>query len=84
MQLSNVKKIIDPLGRYFTAPEVSRLLIDSKGISNPRLALELGSGDGSLVGQAAKVWNKTRFITVDVDKGAASANWSWSSHSLKL
>lgn len=67
MQLSRFSKTSDPLGRYYTDSLVGELLVTSMSLSCPGTVLDLGAGDGALVGEAAKVWKSSRFITVDID-----------------
>lgn len=73
MQLSRYAKTSDPLGRYYTEPRIAALLIEAMGLPHPGTVLDLGAGDGSLVGEAAKVWTSAHFITVDIDANAASS-----------
>ncbi|MGJ0430059.1 N-6 DNA methylase [Methylobacter sp.] len=73
MQLSHHAKTSDPLGRYYTEPKIGALLVEAMGLPHPTTVLDLGSGDGSLVGEAAKIWTSARFITVDIDANAASS-----------
>ena len=73
MQLSDHPKTSDPLGRYYTAPKIGALLVEAMGLPFPKTVLDLGSGDGSLVGEAAKIWTSALFITVDIDANAASS-----------
>jgi type I restriction enzyme M protein len=63
----------DPLGRYYTHAAVASLLVDAMSSDAPSLAIDLGAGDGALVCEASKVWKTTQFVTVDIDKAAASA-----------
>lgn len=73
MQISRIPKTSDPLGRYYTESVVGSLLVNAMDLICPGTALDLGAGDGALVGEAAKVWENTRFITVDIDANAGSA-----------
>lgn len=57
----------DPWGRYYTAPDVSRSLIEHIEAHEPELVVELGSGSGSLCSAAASRWRDAQLITVDVD-----------------
>lgn len=59
----------DSWGRYYTAPAVSDILIDSIGHVRPKLIVELGAGQGSISSAAVKKWEAARLITVDVDHG---------------
>lgn len=67
---SRVGRTSEPWGRYYTAPIVSRSLIDRIEADNPKLVLELGSGSGSLCIAAANRWQDAKLVTVDVDYGA--------------
>lgn len=60
----------DSWGRYYTAPLVSDILIDSLGHLKPKVIVELGVGHGSIARAAAKKWENARLITVDTDYGA--------------
>lgn len=73
MQLSRFSKTSDPLGRYYTASVVGALLVNSMGLTCPGTVLDLGAGNGALVGEAAKIWENSHFITVDIDANAGSA-----------
>lgn len=86
MQIARIPKTSDPLGRYYTASAVGSLLVKAMGLTCPSTVLDLGAGDGALVGEAAKVWESTRFITVDIDANAGSAmlprlnSWKFTHH----
>jgi len=69
--LARPSQTSDPWGRYYTSPEVSRLLIDEIETTKPRLVLELGSGAGSLSEAAANRWKNVKLVTVDVDRGTS-------------
>lgn len=73
MQLNRYSKTSDPLGRYYTNSAVGSLLVKSMRLACPNTVVDLGAGDGVLVGEAAKVWKSSRFITVDIDTNARSA-----------
>lgn len=60
----------DPWGRYYTAPDVSRSLIERIEAGDPKLVVELGSGLGALCLAAADRWNDAQLVTVDVDRQA--------------
>ncbi len=68
--LARPSQTSDPWGRYYTSPEVSRLLINGIETTKPRLVLELGSGAGSLSEAAANRWKNVKLVTVDVDRSA--------------
>jgi len=72
MQISSISKTSDPLGRYYTDSVVGSLLVKTMGLICPSTVLDLGSGDGALVGEAAKIWENTHFITVDIDANVGS------------
>lgn len=63
----------DPLGRYYTSAQVGALLVNTIETTEPAIVVDLGAGDGVLVGQASEIWSAARFITVDIDRGAASS-----------
>lgn len=67
-------KTSDQFGRYYTAQNISALLVKSMGEISPETVLDLGAGDGVLVGEAARVWKNSQFITVDIDRSAKSVN----------
>lgn len=73
MQLTHRTKNSDPLGRYYTKPKIGALLVEAMGLPHPSTVLDLGAGDGSLVGEASKVWTSASFITVDIDANASSS-----------
>jgi type I restriction enzyme M protein len=60
----------DYLGRYYTNPTVGALLVHSMALKSPTTVLDLGAGDGALVGAASKVWKQASFLTVDIDEAA--------------
>lgn len=63
----------DQLGRYYTNAVVGSLLVRSMALQAPATVLDLGAGDGALVGAASKVWKRARFLTVDIDEQAQCA-----------
>ncbi|MRR56447.1 MAG: hypothetical protein EG822_18435 [Deltaproteobacteria bacterium] len=73
MRFSRFSKSSDPLGRYYTDSMVGALLVNSMGLACPGTVLDLGAGEGALVGEASKIWKSSRFITVDIDANAGSA-----------
>lgn len=84
--LSRASLTSDPLGRYYTLPNVSQSLIDRIEVSRPKLVLELGSGSGSLLSAAVSRWRDAEFVTVDIDSRAVRGldigrNWSGRKHS---
>jgi type I restriction enzyme M protein len=63
----------DQLGRYYTNTIVGALLVRSMVLRAPATVLDLGAGDGALVGAASKVWKQASFLTVDIDEQAQCA-----------
>jgi len=57
----------DSWGRYYTAPSISDVLINTLGHVKPQLIVELGVGQGSISGAAARRWKHARLVTVDAD-----------------
>ena len=43
------------------------------GVRNPKCAIDLGAGSGMLTGEASRYWERTEFITVDIDQKAESS-----------
>lgn len=74
MQVSRAAKTSDPLGRYYTDPAIASMLVQAMRGIEPNLVLDLGAGSGALVCEAAAAWPNARFVTVDIDDQAASAN----------
>lgn len=72
MQLARFSKTSDPLGRYYTDSVVGELLVNSMELASPHTVVDLGAGDGALVGEAVKIWANSRFITVDIDANSES------------
>lgn len=73
MTSTRVAKTSDPLGRYYTHSAVASLLVEAMQSDDPSLVIDLGAGNGSLVQEASRTWQSTQFVTVDIDKEAASA-----------
>jgi type I restriction enzyme M protein len=73
MQMSHTSKISDRFGRYYTDSEIARVLVESMAMNNPGVAIDLGAGNGALVGEASRHWDITKFVTVDIDDAAASS-----------
>jgi tRNA1(Val) A37 N6-methylase TrmN6 len=73
MQLSRIPKTSDHYGRYYTDSDIASLLVQSMSVSHPKVAIDLGAGNGALVGEAHKHWIDTQFITVDIDHKAESS-----------
>ncbi len=65
--------LTDPLGRYYTNSLVGSLLVNSMDAQNPELILDLGAGDGALINAAAQRWEKSNYLTVDIDQNAESS-----------
>jgi len=72
MQLAQVRRNSDPFGRYYTQGGVAKLLVSNMGASPTGVVIELGAGDGALVGEASKHWKAAQFVTVDIDKNAGT------------
>lgn len=70
---SRNSKTSDHFGRYYTELDIASLLIESMSLANPKLAIDLGSGSGALVGEASRHWASTEFITVDIDPETESS-----------
>ncbi|MEI2453142.1 N-6 DNA methylase [Lysobacter firmicutimachus] len=62
----------DRLGRYYTQETIAALLVSSMNVTAPKTVIDLGAGDGTLIGEAAKRWRAARYVTVDIDAGAGS------------
>lgn len=73
MQLARASRSSDPFGRYYTDRGVAGLLVDSMASDKPKVVIDLGAGDGALVGAASRLWGSARFITVDIDRNAVSS-----------
>lgn len=71
MRLAQSSRYSDPFGRYYTNEGVAELLVSSMGSGPSGVVIELGAGDGALVGEASRHWKTARFITVDIDRNAA-------------
>jgi type I restriction enzyme M protein len=69
MQLARAAKTSDRFGRYYTDADVAGLLVASMAAAGPGLVIDLGAGDGALVGAASRQWLDARFVTVDIDAG---------------
>lgn len=86
MALSTASRYSDPYGRYYTRSDVAEVLVSAMGRAPKGVAIDLGAGDGALVGEASRRWSGVRFITVDIDQNAGSsrllkqANSSFSHH----
>lgn len=61
---------MDALGRYYTRAEIGRVLVGQMEGLAPRVVLDLGAGDGSLVRAAAERWITANLLTVDIDAAA--------------
>lgn len=61
----------DPLGRYYTNNTVSQMLARQMDLKNPNLIVDLGTGDGSLSAEAARIWTDAKFLTVDIDSNVS-------------
>lgn len=65
----------DSLGRYYTRESVASVLVDAIDVVHPHTIIDLGAGAGTLTTQAAKRWGKARYLTVDIDRKAASVGF---------
>lgn len=63
----------DRLGRYYTAQNVSALLVQQMDASSPLSVLDLGAGLGGLSVAAASRWTQSTILTVDVDVSSREA-----------
>lgn len=73
MQLAKSPRYSDPYGRYYTKAGAAKLLVATMGEAPTGVVIELGAGNGALVGEASQRWKAAQFITVDIDKNAASS-----------
>ena len=64
-------KATDHLGRYYTADDISQLLIGLLPTHSPRVLLDLGAGEGALSVAASSKWTNIELVTVDVDRDAS-------------
>lgn len=76
MQASRAAKTSDPLGRYYTDSSIATLLVQAMAGCDPAVVLDLGAGGGALVRGAAAAWPSARYVTVDFDRNARSAQLS--------
>ena len=74
MDFSRVSKTSDHYGRYYTAQGVAGLLVSTMPDCSPSLVIDLGAGDGALVGEASRHWDQAKFVTVDIDHNAGSSS----------
>ncbi|TDR38425.1 type I restriction enzyme M protein [Tahibacter aquaticus] len=65
----------DSLGRYYTRECVASVLVDAIDAVLPHTIIDLGAGAGTLITEAAKRWGKARYLTVDIDRKAASGGF---------
>jgi len=73
MQLANTPRYSDPYGRYYTKAGAAKVLVAAMGEAPTGVVIELCAGNGALVGEASQQWKAAQFITVDIDKNAASS-----------
>jgi type I restriction enzyme M protein len=72
MKLSRISRTSDHFGRYYTQQSVAALLVRSMALESAGLVIDLGAGDGALVSEAWRMWDRARFVTVDIDGTASS------------
>ncbi|MCH3993421.1 MAG: SAM-dependent methyltransferase [Prevotella sp.] len=53
--------------QFYTPTVISEILVNHIYYENPKLILDLGAGNGSLVHNAAKKWKEAECIAVDID-----------------
>lgn len=58
----------DPLARFYTHSNVSRLLVDVMTVSDPTTIIDLGAGGGALTTAARRKWEFANIFTVDLDE----------------
>lgn len=75
--LPNTTSGPDWLGRYYTNDAISSLLVSLMAPDRPGTVLDLGSGDGALTAAAARRWQDSQLITVDIDQNAPSTRLSF-------
>ena len=63
----------DPLGRYYTPSELSRLLVDQIAVRRPDVVLDLGAGDGALSRAAQNRWHDARILAVESHRDARAS-----------
>ncbi len=73
MFLSRTARNSDPLGRYYTEPVVSAALVNAMEMKCPSTVIDICVGDGALVGEAARVWKNSSFITADIEVNISKA-----------
>lgn len=65
----------DNLGRYYTRASVASVMVGAIDLEDPKIIIDLGSGAGTLISQAAKRWENASYLTVDIDYNAASSHF---------
>lgn len=73
MALATASRYSDPYGRYYTRGNAAEVLVSAMGHAPQGVVIDLGAGDGALVGEASRRWSGVRFITVDIDQNAGSS-----------
>ena len=63
----------DPLGRYYTKNIVGHTLAREMSLENPKIVMDLGTGDGALSIEASRIWTNAQFVTVDIDNNVSSS-----------
>lgn len=53
--------------QYYTSKEIASLMINIIDKESPHRILDLGAGNGSLIGAAAAKWKDSDYIVVDID-----------------
>lgn len=76
MALATASRYSDPYGRYYTRGGAAEVLVSAMGRAPKGVVIDLGAGDGALVGEASRRWTGARFITVDIDQNAGSSRLS--------
>lgn len=60
------------LNKFYTRREVGELLIRELEGTDPKLAIDLGAGEGSLAASVARRWPHCHLTTVDIDPSCAA------------
>jgi type I restriction enzyme M protein len=73
MALATASRYSDPYGRYYTRGGAAEVLVSAMGRAPKGVVIDLGAGDGALVGEASRRWTGASFVTVDIDQNAGSS-----------